>query len=282
MKKTILSLTMLLCMGSAFGQTVDKLMEKWKAIEGVEYQETTEETRKSIEESREKGAEGLSKEDYDYVLKNFKKVEQVQMTLNEGQMDQLANDIQALKGYETLFMQNDNKEPEEGKNMIQNMINQTFNSNYQMRFYGRVKGNIVNDLLIRWDIWGKVVLAHVEGKFKKELMLKSFLGSDLVSIEEDEDAVNMKDVVKEVKDGNALIVIDGEEHPELHSTKEAHEYMRAHDIQFNNESWIVGGAVKEKYPNTDKKVVIEFTRKEKEQKYLNGRTGVQATVHASL
>jgi len=265
MKKTILSLTMLLCMGSAFGQTVDKLMAKWKAVEGVLYQETTAETRKSMEESREKGSAGLSKKDYDYMLKSLKKVEQMQMTLDEGQMAELANDLQALKGYETLYMQNDNKEPEEGKNMIQNMINQTFNSNYQMRFYGRVKGNIVNDLLIRWDIWGKVVLSHVEGKFKKELMLKSFLGSDLVSIEEDEDAVNMKDVVNEVKNGNALIVINGEEHPELHSTKEAREYMRAHDFSFNSENWIVGGAVKEKYPHTDKKVVIEFTREEKEQ-----------------
>ena len=265
MKKTILSLTMLLCVGSAFGQTVDKLMAKWKAIEGVEYSETTEETRKSIEESREKGAEGLSKEDYDFVLKNFKKVEQIQITLNEDQMAQLANDLQALKGYETLFMQNDNKEPEEGKNLVQNMINQTFNPNYQMRFYGKVKGDIVNDLLIRWDIWGKVVLAHFDGKIKKDLILKSILSGDLVNFEEDEDAVNMKDVVKEVKDGNALIVIDGEEHPELHSTKEAREYMRAHDILSNSENWIVGGAVKEKYPNTDKKVVIEFTRKEKEQ-----------------
>ena len=256
---------MLLCMGSAFGQTVDKLMEKWKAVEGAEYQETTAESRKSIEESREKESAGLSKKDYDYMLKNLKKVEQMQMTLDEDQMAELTNDLQALKGYETLYMQNDNKEPEEGKNMIQNMINQTFNSNYQMRFYGRVKGNIVNDLLIRWDIWGKVVLSHVEGKFKKELMLKSFLGSDLVSIEEDEDAVNMKDVVNEVKNGNALIVINGEEHPELHSTKEAREYMRAHDFSFNSENWIVGGAVKEKYPHTDKKVVIEFTREEKEQ-----------------
>ena len=268
MKKTILSLTMLLCVGSAVGQTVDKLMEKWKAIEGAEYSETTEATRKSIEESREKGSAGLSKKEYDFILKNFKKVEQIQMNLDEDQMAQLANDLQALKGYEMLFMQNDNKEPEEGKSLVQNMINQTFNPNSQLRFYGRVKGNIVNDLLIRWDIWGKVVLAHFDGKMKKDLILKSIIGCEwgnLVDFEEDENVVDMKDVVKEVKDGNALIVIDGEEHPELHSTKEAHEYMRAHDIQFNNESWIVGGAVKEKYPHTDKKVVIEFTQKEKEQ-----------------
>lgn len=265
MKQIFLSFIMLLCVGSAFGQTVDKLMAKWKTIEGAEYSETTEETRKSIEESREKGSAGLSKEDYDFVMKNLKKVEQIQMTLDEDQMAQLANDLQALKGYETLFMQNDNKEPEEGKNMIQNMINQTFNANYQMRFYGRVKGNIVNDLLIRWDIWGKVVLAHLDGKIKKGLILKSILGGDLVNFEEDEDAVNMKDVAKEVKDGNALIVINGEEHPELHSTKEAHEYMKANDIWCNNEMWIVGGAVKEKYPHTNKKVVIEFSRNEKKQ-----------------
>jgi len=199
MKRTILSLTMLLCMGSAFGQTVDKLMAKWKAIDGAEYKETTAETRKSMEESREKGAEGLSKEDYDFILKNFKKAELLQMPLDEDQMAQLTNDLQALKGYETLFIQNDNKEPEEGKNMIQSMINQTFNTNSQLRIYGKVKGNIVNDPLIRWDIMGVVVLAHLEGKIKKDLMLKSIIGSDwddLVNIEEDEDAVNKK-VVKE-------------------------------------------------------------------------------------
>ena len=269
MKKIILSLIVLLSVGSVYGQTAEKLMAKYKAIDGVEYQETTAETRKSMEESREKGSAGLSKKDYDFILKNFKKAEQLQMTLNEDQMAQLANDLQALKGYETLFMQNDNKEPEEGKNLVQDMINQTFNSNFQLRIYGKVKGNIVNDPLIRWDIWGKVVLAHIEGKIKKDLMLKSIIGSDwgdFVSIEEDEDAVNMKDVVKEVEDGNALIVINGDEHPELRSLDEAKEYMEKNNFHFNHESWVVGGAVKEKYPNTDKKVVIEFSRQEKEQK----------------
>ena len=51
---------------------------------------------------------------------------------------------------------------------------------------------------------------------------------------------------------------------ELHSLNEAKEYMRAHNISWNNESWVVGGGVKEKYPNTDKKVVIEYSQKEKE------------------
>ena len=265
MKKIILSLTVLLSVGSAYGQTVEKLMAKYKALPGAEYKETTEETRKGIEESKEKGTGGLSKEDYDFLLKNFKKAELVQMTLDNDQKEQLSKDLQALKGYETLFIQNDNKEPEEGKNPIQNMVNQTFNPNHQLRVYGKVKGNTVDNLLIRWDIWGKVVMAHIDGKVKKDLVLKSIIGGDLVNFEEDGNITDMKDVVEEVKSGNALIVIKGEEHPELHSEKEAIEYMRAHNISWNNEMWVVGGAVKEKYPNTDKKVVIEFYQKEKEQ-----------------
>jgi hypothetical protein len=41
--------------------------------------------------------------------------------------------------------------------------------------------------------------------------------------------------------------------------------MRTQDFHFNQESWVVGGAVKEKYPNTDKKVVIEFLRSEEKK-----------------
>ena len=264
MKKIILSLIVLLSVGSANGQTVEKLMAKYKVLPDAEYEETTEATRKSFEESKEKGTGGLSKEEYDFMLKNLKKAEQIQLTLDDDQLKQLTKDIQALKGYETLFMQNDNKEPEEGNNMIQNMINQTFNPNYQMRVYGKVKGETVNDLLIRWDIWGKVAIAHIDGKIKKDLILKSILSGDMVNFEEDGNNLDMKDIAKEVKNGNVLFVINGEEHPELHSGKEAKEYMRAHHISWNNESWVVGGGVKEKYPNTDKKVVIEYSQKEKE------------------
>jgi len=85
------------------------------------------------------------------------------------------------------------------------------------------------------------------------------LGDDWSIVErETDDVVDMKDVLEDVKNGNVLFVINGEEHPELHSLDEAKAYMDAKDFHFNNESWIVGSAVKEKYPNTDKKVVIEW------------------------
>ena len=83
--------------------------------------------------------------------------------------------------------------------------------------------------------------------------------------DDDSDAIDMKDVLAAEAAGEALIVINGKEFPELHSAKEASEYMKANDLWCNHENWIVGDAVKEKYPNTDKKVVIEFSRTEKEE-----------------
>ena len=262
MKKIILSLIVLLAVGSAYGQTVEKLMAKYKAVPGAKYEETTEESRKSFEENLEKG--GLSLEEYEFVLKHFKKSEQVQLTLDNDQKEQLAKDFQALKGYEMLFALNDNKEPEEGKNLVQKMINQTFSPDYKICMYGKVKGDVVNDMLIRFDIWGKVVLLHNVGKVKKDFILKGLFSGNMVDVEENVNVVNMKDAVKDVEDGNALFVIDGKEHSELHSLKEAKEYMNNMGFYFDNESWVVGGAVKEKYPHTDKKVVIEWSIKEKE------------------
>lgn len=263
MKQLLFSLVLLLCAGNMYGQTVEKLIKKYKALPHAEYAETTEQTRAGIPMEKNEALD-LSAEDYDFIRKNFKKAEQLQLALDDDQKAELDKDLEALKGYELLYTQNDNTEPEESKNPVQNMINQTFNPDYQLRIYGKVKDDIVSHVLIRWDIWDKVALVHLDCKVKKEHLLKSFIGDDVVSFnEKTTEETGMNDVVKEVKNGNALFVIDGKECPEIHSLEEAKEYMDKHDFHFNNESWVVGGAVKAKYPNTDKKVVIEFSRKEK-------------------
>lgn len=87
-------------------------------------------------------------------------------------------------------------------------------------------------------------------------------------VEDDEGegkVVDMKDILKNVEKGDILFVINGEEHPELHSMKEADDYIKKNNIWFNHQSTIVGKALKEKYPNTDKKVVIEFSRIDKKE-----------------
>lgn len=59
MKKLLLSLTLLLCVGSAMGQTADIRMKKYKALPNAEYMENTEEVRRNIEENKKKGTFGL-------------------------------------------------------------------------------------------------------------------------------------------------------------------------------------------------------------------------------
>ena len=79
MKKIILSFIVLLSVGSAYSQTAEKLMEKYKAFPNAEYTDNTEESRQGLLESEAKGESGLSAEDYDFILKHFKKSEQVQL-----------------------------------------------------------------------------------------------------------------------------------------------------------------------------------------------------------
>ena len=171
MKKLLLSLALLICVGNSFGQTAEKLMEKYKAFPGAEYKEKTEEALKDI---KDEGPGDMSQEDFDFIIK-------------EAQKEQLDKDLRALKGYEMIFTQNDNKAPEEGKNLVQDMLNQAFSPSYQIRAYAKMKGNILTGTLLRLDMWGKVVLSYTVGKWKKDDFLKSLYNGDAVSFSEDED-----------------------------------------------------------------------------------------------
>ena len=271
MKKILLLMALLLCVSGMCAQTIGKLMEKYKAFPGAKYENTTEESRQSIVEGKEKGANGISPEDYDYILKHFKMSEQVQLEQQENLDEELDKDIAMLKGYEMLLVQNDNHEAEESGHVIQDMVNEMFNTQYRLCVYGRLKGEVVSGILIRWNMWNIVILSHIEGKWKKDVMVKSLLDGDGIQVEveaedeEEKEMVDMADVTKDVKRGDVLFVIDGREYPELRTINEAREYMETIDFHFNQESWVVGEAVKEKYPHTDRKVVIEWSRKEKEE-----------------
>ena len=61
-----------------------------------------------------------------------------------------------------------------------------------------------------------------------------------------------------------LIVIEGKEHPELNSEKEAEEYMKSNGIKWNNKYTMERSMVKKKYPHTDKKYAIEYSLKSNE------------------
>ncbi len=261
-------------MGYAFGQTPAKLIEKYKAVPGAVYENTTNESLKGLE----KGDTILSADEIAKLKKHFKKSEQVQIqNVSEEQLAEINKDIKALKNHELLFETVRNAGSEslgDSANVVKQMVSDFLNPTVKMRCYGKVDGKMVSDLLIRLDIWNTVALSYIDTKIDRDIWMKlqersSFSTSDDNDDDDDDDddsTVDMKDILKEVKNGDALIVINREEHPELHSTKEAEEYMRQQQISFNHQNWIVGKAVKEKYPHTKKNVVIEFSRNDKEQK----------------
>ena len=265
MKRTVILMAMALMVSVAFGQTVSNLIEKYRQLPKAQYMETSKETLKFYDENPDPA---LTEKERAQLKKNFKMSEVVQMEkLDEEQLAQLDEDIKALKGYEMLFITNKNEGSDEDQNVLQQMMSDFLNPTIKLQCYGKVKGNVVSDILVRVDIWETVALMHLDTKVEKELMIKSIMEKEAVSFEQESDGeeVDMKEMVNEVKAGNVLFVINGEEHPELHSLDEAKEYMRTQDFHFNQESWVVGGAVKEKYPNTDKKVVIEFLRSEEKK-----------------
>ena len=265
MKRTVILMAMALMVSVAFGQTVSNLIEKYRQLPKAQYMETSKETLKFYDENKDPS---FTDKERAQLKKNFKMSEVVQMEkLDEEQLAQLDEDIKALKGYEMLFITNKNEGSDEDQNVLQQMMSDFLNPTIKLQCYGKVKGNVVSDILVRVDIWETVALMHLDTKVEKELMIKSIMEKEAVSFEQESDGeeVDMKEMVNEVKAGNVLFVINGEEHPELHSLDEAKEYMRTQDFHFNQESWVVGGAVKEKYPNTDKKVVIEFLRSEEKK-----------------
>ena len=244
----------------AFGQTAKKLIEKYRQLPNATYMDTSKETLKNYAENPDPA---FTEKNRAQLKKNFKMSETVQIEkCDEEQRAQIEKDIQALKGYDLLFTTNKNGGADEDANVLRQMMSEVFNPTIKLQCYGKVKGKTVSDMLMRVDMWETVALMHLDTKVDKELMIRSIMDQDGVSYEQENggEVVDMKDVLEEVKKGNALFVIDGEEHPELHSLEEAKAYMDAKDFHFNQESWIVGGAVKEKYPNTDKKVVIEYAR----------------------
>ena len=262
MKQIILSFVALaICLSPLQAQTAAKLIEKYKAFPGAEYINTTEESLKQHDSD-------LTEEENAKLKKNFKMSEQVNLRdLDEEQLAQIEKDIKALKGYDLLFTANKNTGYEESQNILRNMIAEAMTPpSVKVRCYGKVKGKTVSDLLVRLEWMNSVALSHIDTKIDRAIMTKALMADGAIiteSEDEDGEVVDMKDALEEVKKGNVLIVINGQEYPDLHSTKEASEYMEAHNISFNHEDWYVGSIVKEKFPNTDKAVVIEFSRTEK-------------------
>lgn len=240
MKKLLLSMAMLLCVGSILGQTADKLMKKYKGMKGVQYENIT----KRIMNLKEEDDPDMYR-----VSRGLTKVEYLSGVLSSDKAEQLQQDLDALNGFERVYQEkhNSNDGPF-------SMLKGDFKLFNNIQYYAVVDGEYFKELIARIDadanVGNLVTLIHLKGSIKQEDV------PQMIQMEESTD-VNIKE---EEKNGNVLIVINGQEYPSLHSAKEADEWMKARGIRWNHQNTIFGESdVKKKYPNTDKKVVIEFS-----------------------
>ena len=175
MKKILLALTMLLCMGNAIGQTPAKLMKKYKALPGAVYENTTKESLKDLNEEKEDSI--FSAADIAELKKHFKMSEQVQIqNASEEQLDQLDKDIKALKNHELLFetvLNGGSESLGDSANLIKQMFAAVLNPSIKMQCYGKVEGKIASDFLIRLDIWNTVTLSHIDTKIDKDIWMRA-------------------------------------------------------------------------------------------------------------
>ena len=265
MKKILLSLALLLSVGSAFGQNVDKLFEKYKAMPKTQYVENTEKVRLHIKEMKKQGDPNISKKDFDYMLKSFMKSEQLEMRLDVDQKKQLEQELQALDGYEMLYMLNNNHQ--DGVTVIK-VIDNTLkavpsnNPDSQIYYYAKVNGDMVEDILIRTCIFNKVVLTHFNCKTRKDIVQKDiFNGGFIATFGEDEDAL-IGEAVELLKQGNWLFVFNGEENPELRTEEAVNDFIKSKGVEDGEQTWYVGEALMKHYPNTDRKIVVEIISRE--------------------
>lgn len=240
MKRTILSIALALCVGCAFGQTADKLMKKYKGVKGMQYENIT----KKIQNLKEEDDPKIYKASRGVTLAEF-----ASGVLSESKAEQLQKELDALNGFKRVYHEkhNSNNEP-------LSMLTGNFKLFNNIQYYAVVDGEYFKELIARIDadanVGNLVTLIHMKGSIKQEYVPL------MIQTEESHD-VNIKE---EEKNENVLIVINGQEFPNLNSAKEANEWMKARGIRWNHQNTIVGeSAVKEKYPNTDKKVAIEFS-----------------------
>jgi len=185
MKQLLLSLTMLICFGNAFGQTPAKLIEKYKAMPGAVYENTTDQSLKDLVKDSEDSI--LSVEEIAKLKKNFKKSEQVQIqNASKELLAQIDKDVKALKNHELIFetVRNidlkDSEDPEtseDANNIIKQMFSFALNPSIKFQCYGKTDDKVVSDLLLRVEIsnaeiWNTVALSHIDIKIDKDLWMR--------------------------------------------------------------------------------------------------------------
>ncbi len=248
----IITLILLSLAGCMYAQTADQLIEKYKSFPGAEYSDMTKENLKEYKkDSVDYARNGI---DVNKIIKSFKKVEQVGMELNSSQSETLMKDINSLKGFEPFLVFNENPEDTEDTESAENIFSNfkrilkgdtDFFHNLQM--YVRTEGDDITESVIKINFLTKIYISHAVFRISmddmKKMMELNMMQIDSTDDEDDGDEVDWK---------NLAVIINGTLYPELHSEKEAMDYLGSRGIAMESCSchyYMGRQAVKEEFPD---------------------------------
>lgn len=157
MKKILLSLVLLFCVGSIFGQNADELIKKWKARSGMSYQNITKRAKKD------------RKENPDVVTWIITKGQVVRGLVSEIRCQQLQKDLDALEGFKCIYHEKHNSN--DG-----GVENDDFKLFHNIQYYAIEDGEYITDLVARIDAdtndGNDITLIRLQGKIMQKDIAK--------------------------------------------------------------------------------------------------------------
>lgn len=262
-------IAVLLLFGSLFtheasAQTVSQLIKKYRTIPGVEYADSSETFKRQLIKEIANNNPELKGIDAEDIKKNVKGVKYLSITNNQELGEQLTEDIRNLKGYETLVVTTHNPEKDDDANPLKTLFQSVLNPSIGLSYFGIPYKDRQKNPIIVFRFGPSLIAIFVEGNMRTEdlFAFTSFDADDDnfdMNDDDDEDDSDAIDLSQLGKDKEILFVIDGVEHPELHTNQEAIDFMTKHDFHPNYMGIIsTKKEIRKKYPDTDKKVVVEY------------------------
>lgn len=245
----------------ASAQSVKALIKRYKAMPEVLYADSTDGFKAKLKEAIAVNDPEIRNVDANDLQKHLKRVEYLMIENNSGLAEQLTEDIRSLKGYETLLSAEHNPKMKKDGNPVRNLVSGLLNPTLAVSYFGKPRGERQVNPIVAFRFGPSLTMLFLEGKIKTKDLFASYEDMSFSFDDNDDDEAFDFSALK--KDGEVLFVINGVAHPELLNSREAYEYMKQHDIQINHMGIITGEEKDRKYPDTDKKTIIEY-REDKE------------------
>ena len=176
MKKSILTLAMMIIVNCTFAQDAEHLIKQYKKLKGAEYENITKSMKKNA-----KKEQYVNPKNYDLSIR-ISKAEYLTVELSTDNREVLTKNIENIDNYKCLYQQ---------KNNTENILNDNFTLFPNRQYYGIEENDTIKDGIIRADFHAggkmKTVILHVTG----ELTLEEYMS--IMGFEETKDINIVKD-----------------------------------------------------------------------------------------